>query len=85
VRIHASRESSLEGIHLIVVCGRGLTGFLLHLIAHRLRRLLLDFLPNHAAFAGCKTSQRPANRTRTFSRFSFSDFGVTQESNIFVA
>jgi hypothetical protein len=63
VRIHASRESSLEGIHLIVVCGRGLTGFLLHLIAPRLRRLLLDFLPNHAAFAGCKTSQRPANRT----------------------
>src|SRR5271169_2876395 len=48
-RIHASRESSLEGIHLLVVCGFGLIRLLLRFCTRRLSRLFLGLLVRRAS------------------------------------
>src|SRR5271157_99975 len=70
-RIHASRESSLESIHLLVVCGLGLIGLLLRLCTCRLRRLFLGLLVRLALFpsaANCTDSRADSRSSACISR-----------------
>jgi len=71
---------------LIVVCGRGLTGLLLHLIAHRLRRLLLTFPLIHllCRITPLSSVAKQRNARQIFAIRLFR-FGVNQESSISVA
>jgi hypothetical protein len=73
-RIHTSREPSLEGVPLLVVCRLGLVGLLLHLCTCRLGRLLLGLfvsraLPSSAAHCSdrCSDGCAPARIAGDYS------------------